>query len=207
MILGASDASGHARSWPERIRLLFGVSVFWLALSMVSDGLTTLVLPTYLLETGDEASRAITLGLITFAGLLVGMLVQPLAGAWSDRIRPQWGRRGVLALGVLLLLGSLVALGLSRDLVGVLMAFIAVNVAASVAQAGQQGLLPDLVPAAWRGTASGFKMVMDVGGALVAFVLLGQLISGGELTPALVAIGIGVLVAFGLTIALVHEPS
>jgi hypothetical protein len=43
-----------------------------------------------------------------------------------------------------------------------------VQVAASVAQAAQQGFIPDVVPPERRGTASGLKGFMDVGGALLA---------------------------------------
>lgn len=68
----------------SRLQVLFGISVFWLALSLLFDGLTALVLPRYLLGQADQ-SRATTLGLLTFVGLLAGMLVQPVAGAWSDR--------------------------------------------------------------------------------------------------------------------------
>src|SRR5436309_13533086 len=90
-----------------RVRMLAGISVFWLALSMLFDGLNTLVLPQQLLGFTDRASRATTLGLLTFAGLLLGMLVQPVAGLVSDRLRPRWGRRGTIALGGLLILLSL----------------------------------------------------------------------------------------------------
>ena len=46
-------------------RLLFGISVFWLGLSMLGDGVNTLVLPRLLLDLGDDSSRATTLGVLT----------------------------------------------------------------------------------------------------------------------------------------------
>jgi len=63
------------------VRLLAGISLFWLPLSMLSDGLTALVLPSQLGRLVDESARASTLGLLSFGGLLLAMLVQPLAGA------------------------------------------------------------------------------------------------------------------------------
>ena len=55
----------------DRVRLLFGISVFWLALSMLFDGINTLVLPAYLLGAAADSSKATVLGLLTFAGLLL----------------------------------------------------------------------------------------------------------------------------------------
>jgi MFS family permease len=191
----------------RRLRLLFGISIFWLGLSMLSDGITTLVLPSQLLSLTDEASRATTLGLLTFAGLLLAMLIQPIAGTLSDRMRPRWGRRGSLALAVALVLVSLAALGIAPGLIGLGLAFVLVQVAASVAQASQQGFIPDLVPSHARGTASGFKGLMDIGGALVGFALLGQLLEGGQTGPALLALAAVIVLTFLLTVALVREPT
>jgi MFS family permease len=63
----------------SKTRLWVGISLFWL-------GLSTLVLPNHLFHFTTEANRATTLGLLTFAGLLVGLLVQPVAGTFSDRL-------------------------------------------------------------------------------------------------------------------------
>ena len=65
-----------------RLRLLLGINVFWLALSMLFDGINTLVLPNHLTGFTSETSRATVLGLLTFAGLMAGMLVQPVADAF-----------------------------------------------------------------------------------------------------------------------------
>lgn len=48
---------------------------------------------------------------------------------------------------------------------------------------------------------------MDLGGALLGFVVLGQLLGAGQTTSPLLTIGGVVVVAFQLTVALVREPS
>jgi hypothetical protein len=48
---------------------------------------------------------------------------------------------------------------------------------------------------------------MDLGGALLGFVVLGQLLGAGRTTSALLTIGGVVVVTFLLTVALVREPS
>jgi MFS family permease len=190
----------------ERVRLLFGISVFWLALSMLFDGVNTLVLPFLLLRVTGETTKATTLGLLTFVGLLIGMLIQPIAGAWSDGLRPRWGRRGAIAIGLLLILAALAFFGFSRSLLTLFVGYILLQVAASIAQAAQQGFIPDLVPQQWRGTASGVKGLMDLGGALIGFVLLGQLLRGEQVGLALLAIAATLLAAFALTLVLAREP-
>lgn len=63
-----------------RVRLLFGISVFWLALSMLFDGVNTILLPNQLMKAVDESHKSTALGLLTFVGLVAGMLVQSLLG-------------------------------------------------------------------------------------------------------------------------------
>jgi MFS family permease len=188
-----------------RIRLLFGISVFWLALSMLFDGLNTLVLPVYLLGTGTDRFKGTILGLLTFAGLLLGMLVQPVAGAVSDRTRWRWGRRGMIALGVLLTLAALGVFGAARGLAAVFAGYLLVQGAASLAQAAQQGFIPDLIAPEHRGSAAGLKGSMDLGGALLGFVVLGQLLEDQQTSSALLAIAAVLIVTAVLTFALVRE--
>jgi MFS family permease len=189
------------------VRQLFGISVFWIALSVLFDGLSSLVLPHRLLSLTDEATKATTLGLVTFVGLLVGMVVQPIAGAWSDRLRPNRGRRGPLGAGVLLILFALAVFGSAWSLPMVLLGYLLVQATASVAQAAQQGFIPDLVDTERRGTAAGLKLLMDVGGALLSFVLLSHLLAGSGTELAALAITALVIAAFLLTVGLVREPA
>ena len=190
----------------RRVRLLIGISVFWLGLSMLSDGLNTLVLPSHLLKFTTEANRATILGLLTFGGLLVGLFVQPIAGVFSDRLRARWGRGGTIVLGVALLLAALLVFGFTRGIVAVFFSYSMIQVTANLAQAAQQGFIPDLVPAPLRGTAAGLKGFMDVGGALLGFALLGQLLVGGQIVSALIAIAAVLVFTCVLTVIFVREP-
>ena len=160
----------------SRVRLLIGVSISWLGLSMLADGLNTLVLPSHLFNLTTEVNRSTTLGLLTFSGLVVGMLLPPIAGTVSDGLRSRWGRRGTIAVGVLLTLATFV---FSQTLL-VMMSYSLIQVAANIGQAAQQGFIPDLVPARWRGTSAGLKGFMDFGGALLGYALLGPLLGSGE---------------------------
>jgi MFS family permease len=195
-----------SRTRLSRLRLLLGINVFWLALSALSDGLNALVLPARLLQLEGQTSATV-LGLITFAGLLLAMLVQPLAGQTSDRMRVRWGRRGVLLAGAATTVVGLLLFAGSRSLLFVLASYLLVQGAASIAQAAQQGFIPDLVTAESRGKASGLKSFMDLSGALLGFVVLGQLLAGGDIQPAVLTLVAIVLVTLLLTLLLVREPS
>lgn len=168
------------------IRRLAGVSVGWLGISMVADGLPALVIPYRAVADGLDATA---LGLLTLVAIAAGALVQPFAGRWSDRV----GRVPAVLAGVALAaVGLMVVLEPWGLLPGSLLAFVGVG----VAQASYQALLPDRVAAARRGLASGAKGLFDVGGAFVAFLVLGWLLAEGR--PGLV----GPLLAGGLVLSL-----
>jgi len=149
----------------RQMRLMFGISIFWLALSMLFDGINTLVLPLQLSEQADQKTQATVLGLLTFIGLLTGALVQPVAGELSDRLQPLIGRKGFIGIGLLLSLISLLLFAIFKSLAALMIGYLALQVSASFAQAGQQGLIPDLVDEKRRGLASGLKGFMDITGA------------------------------------------
>jgi hypothetical protein len=56
----------------RQARLLFGISIFWLALSVLLDGINTLVLPLQVGTLARQDNQATVLGFLTFFGLLAG---------------------------------------------------------------------------------------------------------------------------------------
>lgn len=183
----------------RQIRLLFGINVFWLALSVLFDGVNTLVLPLQLSRLNGQGNQATILGLLTFVGLLSGALIQPVAGAFSDRLRPRLGRKGFIGIGLVLSLASLFVFATFPSLIGVMAGYLGIQISASVAQAGQQGLIPDLVAAERRGIASGVKGFMDLTGAMLGFVILGQLLGSGDTFRAVGAIAAILVIAYLLS--------
>ena len=189
----------------RQTRLLFGISIFWLALSVLFDGVNTLVLPLQLGVLASQTNQATLLGLFTFVGLLAGALIQPIAGTFSDRFQPIFGRRGFIGIGLILSLVSLLLFANSKSLAGIMLGYLAIQVSASIAQAGQQGLLPDLVNANRRGLASGWKGFMDLTGAMLGFVILGQILGSGGALPAIGVIGALLVITYLLAVLLTPE--
>lgn len=189
----------------RQIRLLFGISVFWLALSVLLDGVNTLVLPLQVRVLASQNNQATLLGLLTFVGLLAGALVQPIAGAFSDRLQPVLGRKGFIGIGLVLSLASLYFFAMAQSIASIMAGYLAIQVSASIAQAGQQGLIPDLVNEDRRGLASGLKGFMDLTGAMLGFVILGQLLGSGQSLPAIGAIAAILIIAYLLATLLTPE--
>lgn len=185
-------------------RLLVGTSLLWIPLAFVYDGLTVLVLPAALSRPDGGGPAATWVGLVSFAGLAAAAVVQPFAGSLSDRLRPRVGRRRHLAVAAALLLAALALFGTADGPLAVALAFVAVLVSASLVQATLQPLVPDRIAPRWRGRAGGLKSAMDVGGAFLAFLLLGA-VAGSPGASALV-VGCAVLVALALTLVLLDKP-
>jgi len=197
-----------ARSKAGGIGLLIGVNLLWLPLSMLFNSLQSLVLPFYVAGISSPLKQATTLGLLLFVGLAAGALVQPLAGIASDRLRGAgWlGRRTPFILvGTLLTLALLVGFAFANSLLTLALAYIGVNLAAGVAQAGAQGLMPDLIPTRQRGSAAGLKSLLELLGSVVGFSVAGMLIRRGNLGGVSLAIGIILAVGALLTLAVVRE--
>ena len=190
----------------DRLRTLLGISIFWVALSLLGDGFSALVVPARLATSADPAWIGSVIGGVTFVGLIVGMLTQPVAGRLSDELYPRWGRRGVLVAGAGMTLVGLAIFAAADGIVPILAAFVVLMIAVNVAQAAQQGFIPDRVEDRWRGRASGAKGLADLGGAFVGFVLFGALLAAGELRTALAIAAVVVVVAALVTVVLVPEP-
>jgi maltose/moltooligosaccharide transporter len=117
----------------------------------------SVLLPYDVLRDGGGASE---IGLITLAAIGIAALIQPIAGTLSDRR----GRVPVIAAGVAIAALGLAVLAGGATAIGTVVALAGV----AIAQAAYQALMPDRVPAAGRGRASGAKGFFDVGAALAA---------------------------------------
>ena len=63
---------------------LFAVNAYWPGIAFLWNSLHLIVLPALLLTMVDPARKNTALGLLTFGGLLLATVVQPLSGALSD---------------------------------------------------------------------------------------------------------------------------
>ena len=171
------------------------LSAYALANSLLWNSLHPLLLPVIVLALAGEEVKNSVLGGITFVGLIVAMVAQPLWGALSDRTRTPWGRRRPFiaagALGTVLLVALLAQAG---SLAALLAVYVVLQLIFNSSLAAYQGLIPDLVPPGRRGIASGAKNFAEILGLIVAALAIPTLIAGGALLPGFVVL-IAVLAA------------
>ena len=143
------------------------ISLFGFAIAALWSSLHTIVLQVRLLDFVPESSKNTYLGYLTFTGLILAMLVQPIAGAISDRSGFGWGRRRpFILLGTLLVLMLLPGIVLARNYVAIFVVYCLLQISSNTAHGPYQGFIPDLVPAGKLGLASGVKTMFEILGGI-----------------------------------------
>ena len=173
-------------------RELVRISLYWLGLSSIFAGLSTIMagrLEFTGLVNHDDAGRALFLVLIS--GAVIAMIVQPTVGSISDYTMTRWGRRKpYIFIGSLLDLVFLIGIAWSNTLVSIA-AFIALlQFSSNFAQGPFQGYVPDLVPGPQVGTASALVGLMQVLGVVSGFVIGSLAVATHDYSLGLVALGV-----------------
>ena len=190
------------------------ISLMSLAITALWQSLHSIILPIRILDFVGESQKNTYLGILTFWGLILAMLAQPIAGALSDRSGWALGRRRpYIAGGVLALVFFLFIFGAAPGYGLLFAGYALMQVSSNVIQGPYQAFIPELVPAARRGLASGVKNLAEIlGGAILVLItpLLINHYTAGEGTYWLwlaLAIPGGLLLAAGLgTVLWVREP-
>jgi len=169
---------------------MFTINAYWFGLSIMWNSLHVIVLPAVLLNFVPETHKNTYLGLMTFVGLIIAMIIQPISGSISDRWRSGWGRRRpLITLGTILDFIFLAILGWAGGLIWLAIGYIGLQFTSNIAHGPAQGLIPDRVPPKQLGAASGIKNLLDMGGLVVASLVMGNLLDPD--TPnALIPLGV-----------------
>ena len=187
---------------------LLVLNAYWVGLSFMWNALHPIILPAVLLNYVPDERKNTYLGLLTFAGLLIAMIVQPLSGALSDGWKSRFGRRRpLIALGTLFDFLFLSILAWAGGLRWLFVGYIGLQLSSNIAHGPLQGLLPDRVPKDQLGVASSLKTFMDMLSLIVASLLAGRLLDSASRDPAsimLVVIGL-LAVCAAITIFGVRE--
>jgi len=198
---------GAASKIPVRDHLF--LSCFWLAYNFEWGALLPVVLPHQIAALVGEPRKELASGLVIGLGAALSLVATPIAGALSDRSTSRRGRRGpFLLVGTAVNVLFLIILGRIGGTGGIALfalAYLALQIGANAAGGPYAGLIPDVVPEAERGTASGWLALMTAAGTLLGVVSAGALVARGGYGPIYLLIA-GVLALFAiLTVAGVRE--
>jgi len=189
------------------------ITIFGFALAALWSCLHAIVIPTRLLDFVAASEKSTYLGLLTFAGLILAIIVQPIAGALSDRSTFSWGRRRpYILVGTLLAMLVLSGIGWSSSYLAIFIIYCLLQVTSNTVQGPYQAFIPDLVPEGRRGVASGLKSFLEIAGGVALIypiALFMDRYSAGEgsswLWLSLAALGIFLFGTMLATILMVKE--
>ena len=187
---------------------LFVLNTYWIGLSFMWNAIHPILLPAVLLNYVPDAKKNTYLGLLTFVGLIIAMIVQPVSGALSDGWKSRFGRRRPLAvIGTLFDFVFLSILAWAGGLTWLFIGYVGLQFSSNIAHGPMQGLLPDRVPQEQLGVASSLKTFMDMLSLILASLLAGRLLDPVTRDPTpimLVVMGL-LAVAAAITIFGVRE--
>jgi MFS family permease len=180
---------------------LLALNAYWVGLSFMWNTLHPILLPAVLLNYVPDARKNTYLGLLTFVGLIIAMIVQPVSGALSDSWRSRFGRRRPLAvLGTLFDFVFLSILAWAGGLTWLFIGYVGLQFSSNIAHGPMQGLLPDRVPPSQLGVASSLKTFLDMSSLILAALLAGRLLDPVSRDPTPVMLVVMGLLAASATV-------
>lgn len=179
------------------LRLMACAGPAGLSIALVWGAVPGILLALQVQRTVGEDAKVGTLALVTTVGAIVAMVVQPVAGAVSDRTRGRFGRRAPwIVAGALTGAAALVAMAFATSVPAVLAAWCLVHVGYNFAMGPLAALMPDRVPVEKRGR---YAAVLGLGSMCGS--LLGQIL--GALLEDRITLAYVLLAAFTVVTATV----
>jgi MFS family permease len=161
------------------------LNAYWVGLSFMWNSIHPILLPAVLLNYVPDAKKNTYLGLLTFVGLIIAMIVQPITGTISDSWQSRFGRRRPLGiLGTLFDFVFLSVLAWGGGLIGLFIGYVGLQFSSNIAHGPMQGLMPDRVPRSQMGVASSLRTFMDMLSLVAASLLAGRLLDPATRDPA-----------------------
>ncbi len=200
------------------------INIYWLGINVASGTITPVLLPYLVALFVPPEQKNTYLGLVRVIGLAVAMLVQPMAGMFSDRCTSRWGRRRpfifagtMLDLVFLAIVGAsplfigsaldgffVPTLGITTALFVLIVGIVLLQVSSNIAHGALQGLIPDRVPEDQRGRSSGVKAVMELLPVFLVIVV-GPLVDRGLVWLVVGFVGLALLATMLATVLGVRE--
>ncbi|HEX7593102.1 MAG TPA: MFS transporter [Anaerolineae bacterium] len=200
------SAAPQIKSHPLRAWDYLTLNAYWFALSFLWNSMGPILLPTLVPMLVPESQKGSALGTLSALGLIIAIIVQPLAGAWTDRRTTRWGkRRPYIVGGTLFDVVFLLLMAFSGNYITLLVGYLLLQTSSNIAHGPYQGYIPELVPEAKRGAASGVARFLEIVGIIVTSLVVGNWVGQGLIVPAFVAIIFFLLFTMVITARFVTE--
>ena len=182
------------------------LALYWVAIGYLWQSLGTLILPDVVQHLVGPTDKGKALSLLEGIGTVMAVVWQPMMGAVSDRTRSRFGRRRPFIFGgtvadVVFLIG----LALSGSYWLLVVFYFLLQTASNTAQGPYQGLQPDVVPEAQRGTASGYYGLANLVGVLTGTVVAGVILNAAGPPAAFASIALLLTATMLVTVLLVPD--
>jgi len=137
------------------------LSAFWFGMNFLWLPLTTILVAGQVDHVVPKGSQNAAIGFAIGIGGFFSVTVPPLVGAWSDRMNTRFGRRRpIIVAGTLLTMPGLFLLMTATTYPQIIIGLVIVQIFFNGAGAAYAGVIPDVVPTAQFGKASGFLATM-----------------------------------------------
>ena len=163
-------------------------------------GTIAVLLPNQVQAIAGSAHKVAVLGLVTGLGAAVAMVVNPVAGALSDRTTSRFGRRRPwIVCGALVGAAALAFLAGQHAIAGLIAGWCLAQAGLNAMQASLTACVPDHVPVAQRGVVSAWIGIPATLSALLAVVLVTDVVTGNAGYVLLAACVVACAMPFALT--------
>ncbi len=180
------------------------ITLLGFALTALWSSIHSIILPLRLLDIVPGAQKNTYLDLLILTGLILALIVQPIAGAFSDVCSSKWGRRRPYILtGTLILIVLTAGIGFSPSYSTIFIVYCLMQISSNTAQGPYQAFIPELAPEAKRGQASGVKGLLSIIGGIILIRLVAVLIDHYPIDNTGIWLSLAILV-FLVTVSLVY---
>lgn len=183
--LPAESISSEVSDLPEALRIptrkvsmgfMLALALANIALFLCYGSIGGLLLPLQI-SAIDPANKVADLGIVTSISVLLALVSNPLAGAFSDRTTSRFGRRRPwIFVGTIASALSLLILLTAQSIPMVFIGWSAFQLFSNFILAALTAIIPDQIPVEQRGTVSGLVGLATTAGSVIAVIVIGMIL-------------------------------
>jgi len=179
------------------------LNAYWIPLNFQNAALLSIVIPAMLLRFAG-VDHITMLALLASLVAFISMIVPPVAGEISDRLhRAGSPRRPLILIGAVVNAGALLWMMVTKDPAAFTAAIVVATLGQNVSLAAYSALIPEVVPRARWGAASGYQGVGTLIGSIAGLAVAG--LAGPNGSGAVLVAAAGVVLAGASTLLAVPE--